>query len=554
MIITALIWIYIIITSYVCGVAVLSLLGQEQEGMSSHISTCILAGVGVIIVYSQIISLVTKVGLTANIILVLATVVFSICFKNEIMSGLRSVRIWTDWKKALATIILFLLFAYGTSHGYMHYDSDLYHAQSIHWIEDYGVVTGLGNVHSRLAYNSSAFCFTALFSMSFLLGQSYHVCAGFLCFMVSILCMDLFKKGEILKPSISNFVRVVALYYLLMIFDEMVSPASDYFMVLLLIVVVLGYADLFERKVKDAFPYAILSLMALVVLTVKISGALIVLIAVYPLYLLIKDKDIHSIVKYIVAGIITVVPFIGRNIILSGYLVYPVTAVDIFNMPYKIPVGMAEYDAREIQVYGRGYTDVLRFEEPLSKWLPDWISSLGKVDKAAFVLSVLAIAALVAMIIYYLIKMAYEVLPGLYLLLVVSASFTFWLLTSPNLRYGCIYLYLTPALVFGWIYSRLVTRAENGVFFRIVLSLFFFYKAIAFIQETASLATDEYLLRQQDYGVYETVPYTVNQNTFFRPAEGDQTGYYDFPSTVTEGEFTMISDNISDGFMPKSVD
>lgn len=61
-----------------------------------------------------------------------------------------------------------------------HYDTDLYHAQSIRWIEEYGIAPGLGNLHHRLAYNSAFFSLQALFSWRFILGRSLHCVNGFL--------------------------------------------------------------------------------------------------------------------------------------------------------------------------------------------------------------------------------------------------------------------------------------------------------------------------------------------------------------------------------------
>lgn len=85
---------------------------------------------------------------------------------------------------------LFLLWGYFTSRGYIHYDSDLYHAQSIRWIEEYGVVKGLGNLHERFAYNSASFALSALYSMKFLLGKSLHTLSGFFAFLLSLTAMD----------------------------------------------------------------------------------------------------------------------------------------------------------------------------------------------------------------------------------------------------------------------------------------------------------------------------------------------------------------------------
>ena len=90
----------------------------------------------------------------------------------------------------LASVLLFLLYAYGTSRGILHYDTALYHAQSIRWIEEYGIVKGLGNLHCRLAYNSASFALSALYSMAFLGGQSYHCAAGFLAFLLALVCLE----------------------------------------------------------------------------------------------------------------------------------------------------------------------------------------------------------------------------------------------------------------------------------------------------------------------------------------------------------------------------
>ena len=82
-------------------------------------------------------------------------------------------------------------------------------------------------------------------------------------------------------------------------------------------------------------------------------------------------------------------PFIIRNVILSGadtVNVYPVPGIDIFNFDFKIPKGLAEYDSKEIQVFGRGHSDVTRFDEPLKDWIFDWFNGLDTVNKGAFLL------------------------------------------------------------------------------------------------------------------------------------------------------------------------
>ena len=51
--------------------------------------------------------------------------------------------------KVTALCLLVLFFAYAASHGYLHVDTGLYHAQSIRWAEEYGAVPGLALLHNR---------------------------------------------------------------------------------------------------------------------------------------------------------------------------------------------------------------------------------------------------------------------------------------------------------------------------------------------------------------------------------------------------------------------
>ncbi|MDR1863585.1 MAG: hypothetical protein LBQ67_06670, partial [Treponema sp.] len=59
------------------------------------------------------------------------------------------------------------LFAYSGIIPHVNYDTDLYHAQTIRWLNEYGTVPGLGNLHSRLGFNSSWHTFAALIDNGF---------------------------------------------------------------------------------------------------------------------------------------------------------------------------------------------------------------------------------------------------------------------------------------------------------------------------------------------------------------------------------------------------
>jgi hypothetical protein len=451
-------------------------------------------------------------------------------------------------------LLLFLLFAYGTSRGFIHYDTALYHAQSIRWIEEYGVVKGLGNLHCRLAYNSSSFALSALYSMSFLGGQSYHCCAGFLALILAKVCMEIGDAFRDKKIRVSDFARLACLYYLVNIYTEMISPASDYFMVLIAFYIVIRWLELLENEERMLLPYSLLCVLGVFLMTVKLSAALILLLVFYPAYHLVKDKRWKETGLYLLLGIVTALPYFIRNVLISGWLVYPFTQIDLFQAAWKIPKGTADYDAREIQVWGRGYTNVAEWDKPVREWLPDWFRALSGTDKAFVLLACVSVCVCLVYAVGMVCRLWQRRWDMLLVQVTVAGSFLFWLGTSPLIRYGCVYVYLTSAVVWGCIYDTLLRHAK-GRWQRCLqglclaaAALFCVYKGCALCGKIVMSYTNDYWLTQKDYDNYETLSYEINGVTFYYPAEGDQVGYESFPSSPARAEIGFIGEEIRDGF------
>lgn len=543
-----LIWIYMIITCYITGYSALWLLSARSSYHIEKRSSYLYAGIVLVTVYSQFFSIFYKVGLLANLILLGICIICGWVFRKGFLEQLHTMRLTITPVKAGVIIFLFLLFAYGTSTGIIHYDTGLYHAQSIRWIEEYGIIPGLGNLHSRLAYNSASFCLSAMYSFSFLGRQSYHCCAGFLAFLLALTCMEGVSRGRANSPRLSDFARIMGIYYLMIIFDEIVSPASDYFMVLSVFFLVIRWLDLIEKKEKCYLPYALLCVMGVWIVTLKLSGALILLLTVKPAVQMIKEKRGKEIILFTGAGLLTAIPFLIRNVILSGWLLYPFTFIDLFDFPFKIPKGMADYDSKEIQVWGRGFSDVTRFDEPVSVWLPQWAASLDAVNKVFLLLAFSGIVMFVFLCIYVLWKRKKDMPDILLVMSTMGISFLFWLTSAPLIRYGCVYLWLFPVLIWGFCYMKISPGLDRYKLFFIMVVLAGIYKTGAFAVEIAESATADHLINQQDYENFETIAYELHGYTFYYPAEGDRTGYRDFPSAPVKAEDIFLGDTIKEGF------
>ena len=166
MISVILIWLYIMLTCYIIGFAAVKAMAGSADFKAGREISYLYAGIGAVTVYAQIFSIFWKVGLVANLVLLFVCILCLICFRKQYAKQLQTLRLTITPGRILPLAALFLLFAYGSSMGVIHYDTSLYHAQSIRWIEEYGIVPGLGNLHSRLAYNSASFCLSALYSMA----------------------------------------------------------------------------------------------------------------------------------------------------------------------------------------------------------------------------------------------------------------------------------------------------------------------------------------------------------------------------------------------------
>ncbi|MDE5931284.1 MAG: hypothetical protein K2H40_02205 [Lachnospiraceae bacterium] len=563
------IWLYMALTVFLLGYGILTGLSAFVAYRVKRWDGYVMCGLAGAAVYAQFFSIFAPVGFAANLLLTVLCLVIAFLCRKRIRADWKRIGFGRKWSEAGGTFrkkisvkvfglfVLLLLYAYGASRGILHYDTALYHAQSIRWIEEYGIVKGLGNLHCRLAYNSASFALSALYSMTFLGGQSYHCAAGFLAFVAALVCLEpgCFIRRKKLRPS--DFARVACIYYLLMIYDEMISPASDYFMVLTAFYLVIRWMDLMEEKEKAVFPYAMLCVLGVFLMTVKLSAALIILLVCGPAAALLREKRWKETGVYIGLGILTAAPFLIRNVLLSGWLVYPFTGIDLFRVDWKIPKGIADYDAREIRVWGRGYSDVTKFDMPVGEWLPAWFRGLGGMDKLFVLAAMLSVAVFAVRFALWLVRRKRERSGKVLLEGVVSLCFLFWLFSSPLIRYGCVYVYLTTAVVWGDVWTEFFEKArlnrwEIGQYVEkacmFLIGLFLVYKAAAFGKEVCTSYVNDYWVYQKDYDNYEVKRYEIDGISFYCPVEGDRVGYDSFPSSPTEAQIVLRGDGIGDGF------
>lgn len=546
-------FIYIGVTAFLGGFGIKKLvsrwLGYEIE---DPYSLCF-AGLALFTVYAGYFSLFMGVGFGASLGIWIYCILITLIGKNDLVYYGKEMMRRTGKGKLLFLLLLFLVFGYGASRGYLHFDTGLYHAQAIRWIEEYGVIPGLANLHCRLGYNSSAFVLTALYSLHFLLPVSLHPVSGFMAFLLAAKSLQVVEVWKRKKVKISDFIKLSSFLYVMMIYTEMVSPASDYFAMIFLFFLMIKWIELEEEGEKSIAPYSLLCVFLVVNVTIKLSVAIMVLLVAKPAYILVKEKKLREILIYFSLGVTALLPYVLRNIILSGYLIYPFPAIDLFSFDWKLPLGETIYDSEEIKVYAKGMTDVRLKDLPMTEWLPGWFEGLKNLEKFWVMLSaagVLFLFVAVIMIRKKKMKSMYSMIfPGA----VLTVGYLFWQISTPLVRYGYLYILAFPFFVAGiWYHILPIKEKIKYGIFSLVLLYFLSDKGGNLIREMKRYAHIDAFWWQQDYTQGRIDTYETEGLRFYFPLDSGQIGYEAFPGAPYERyDIELRGEGIGQGFRRK---
>lgn len=397
---------------------------------------------------------------------------------NRIKQALQSPR----WLFLLAIAIL-LLIALRSAGPCDYYDTGLYGASAVRWIQSYPAVPGLANLHGRLGFNSSVFLFIAALQQGMWHDLASHLFAGF---MMAALCLSIL-------PACA---RVAAKPY--------GSPTDWFHCILAIPVIFWATRSKIVGTLTDE-PAAIVCLVAAGMLfenfsqsneespSRKGSSRLLVAMSLFSLAVSFKISTVvfallawclafHRIwmlspcaqkrIKYLSAALtfsaLILLPWCARGIILSGYPLYPVAILG-FPVDWKVPLSVAQYYARGVQSWGR-MPDVPLADTRGLAWLSEWLNRAMR-NRVAFQVPLgISLAGLAVAFAFRSGDKSRQDRPWLWLLLPSLASMVFWFLASPDLRFGQFAIW-TAAGTLGTEGILSAASANRAVYSRMSLAL-----------------------------------------------------------------------------------
>ncbi|MBA4318569.1 MAG: hypothetical protein C0412_09220 [Flavobacterium sp.] len=429
MIVIALSWLILLIFFIPTGIAAKSLLKINTD--DSYIP--IFLGIFIQCIGLSICSFFFKIGLVVFISNFLIIIGLSIWKSREIKDSLKEIKndlksLSTTSKFTVLAIFLFSLFKCAQSPFII--DNESYYLQTIKWINEYGFVKGLGNLHIYLGQTSPFHVLQAGFNFNFLTDRINDI-NGFLLLISSIYFITEFEKKHSKNEEI-HWIGFILVFNILF-FQFINAPSPD--LSIVLISQILFYHFLDKEDSLDNFK--IVTLLFLYLLFVKITVAPLGLLIIYMLGF--HKKRFYFLLLF---GIITTVVLILKNSIITGYPFYP---FDVFPLKadWKIPQELLEfisYITQKAGYFKNGSAHNASLFVKLNSWF-----HLGGINRI-FNLGIIVLFAFGLFIKKIQVETKYKTL---YVILVIH--FIILLLNSPQFRFFLLEFVFLSVLILSSI-------------------------------------------------------------------------------------------------------
>jgi len=333
------------------------------------------------------------------------------------------------------------------------YDSGLYHLSAVRWATSFPVVPGLGNLHGRLAFNSSHFLYLALLQIGLWTNKSYHFANGIL-ILVLIMQILLSSVKLFYGNGESKFYHIYYFLFFTPVIMKFIRPNSSPDIAIFILGIILSAKFLYflgnngnTSGVDDEeMEYTVFVIVSLSILgiTIKLSffalGITIFLITIIIWFmrnLKSQDKVVDKKLVVWIGGclIVGLAVWMIRGIILSGYIAYPST-FGAFPVEWRIPPASVINNANWIRSWAR--LPHVHWSKVLENWdwFKPWMQSFKRYKFDAIMpLYISFIGIMLIMFKKFIKKKNYEMPKIMWIFLLPPVvSLVFWFFTAPSVR------------------------------------------------------------------------------------------------------------------------
>ena len=302
-------------------------------------------------------------------------------------------------------------------------DNESYYLQNIKWLNEYGMVKGLINLHFFLGQLSGWHIAQSALNFSFLYDRFNDLSALFLLYGVFFSAQQLQQYFE----SGKRHQLIVGLFPLasVLLFQFISAPSPDVVVYVLTFVIFFLFVDHYANPTKEVF--AQLTLLVLFTLFIKNTAMTLALLPAF--WFVVHFKSLKSsFPKIVLFCSATLGLFVAKNLIICGVPVFPSKLFSGAYFDYSLPVEIEHFYYEELKKYG--YFLTTENYDSFSKWelFLRWL----QLPKMNGLFNKLEIALLLIAPVFFL-KIKEKAYRVLYFVLLIQMGLLF--ATSPQYRF-----------------------------------------------------------------------------------------------------------------------
>lgn len=335
-------------------------------------------------------------------------------------------------------------------------DNETYYIQTIKWLNEYGFVKGLANLHVFLGQTSGWHITQSVFNFSFLY-QNFNDINGLYLLLVNVFVSSKLNRYWKTKNQLALMIGLLPLANLFL-FQFIGAPSPD--LAIYVISFLLFYYFLKDFDTLTIDSYNLIFILSCFLVYIKVSAFPILMIPLV-LFILNFKKLIYKIYISYIVGILTIGLFIAKNLILTGYPFFPSPIFkDILFLNYALPSELYTFSFSKAKLYE---FMVLKSEYNNKSAMAIFLKWLfySKIDSLFNISIIASIFTIPYFLRKYLNKTAYW-----FLYMGMLLQLAFLILTSPQYRFIIHFV-----LFFGCVILSCVLRKKQ-------LILYFFYVSL----------------------------------------------------------------------------
>ncbi|MBL7886017.1 MAG: hypothetical protein JNJ52_04665 [Flavobacterium sp.] len=339
-------WIYIAFTSINLGVGLDKLL--KNDANSIVITT--MKGLFVATILASFWAIFGRINVEFHIFLLALNSVLFLRFKKEITTIYITFFDQLSWlSKSLQLIlalILILILAQCASAPFI-IDNESYYIQTIKWLNEYGFVKGVANLHIFFGQTSGWHIAQSAFNFSFLY-DNFNDLSGFCLLLGNYFAID--KLHNYFKNRKNHFLVIGLFPIANCFFFQLISaPSTDIPVYVFTFVLFFSVLDLEIKKVSLSTLNWIFILIAFI-LYIKIMSIGLLMIPLIVVLLNFKSL-VPKIAPIVAIGFVTFFIFIVKNTILSGFPLFPTTHFHFSTFDFSVPKEVGDYYFTQNKLY-----------------------------------------------------------------------------------------------------------------------------------------------------------------------------------------------------------